>query len=142
MTNSRWRLLLPLAYMATLLMLSSVPGRGEESPASAILEWLAPSWQNLLHIPLYGGLAASWLWALATLPLGRTARLAATLLLTLCWAAVDELYQSSVPGRYGSATDLALNAVGAGLVVLWARWRQGAAAPATRPDPADDRDPA
>jgi hypothetical protein len=140
MTNSRWRLLLPLAYMAALLMLSSVPGRGVDSPAGAIFQWLTPSWQNLLHIPLYGGLAASWLWALAALPLSHAGRLAAVLLLTLSWAAVDELYQSTVPGRYGSATDLALNAIGACLVVLYARWRGGETSPVTRNGPASDGD--
>lgn len=123
MTHNRWRLLLPLAYMGALLLLSSVPGRGVDGPAGELFQWIAPQWQNLLHIPLYGGLAASWLWALAAQPVGHTARLALALLLTLVWGAVDEAYQSGIAGRYGSLTDMALNAAGAVLVVLWARYR-------------------
>ncbi len=122
MTTSHWRLLLPLAYTVGLFLLSSVPGDAE-TPAGMIFQWITPQWQNLLHIPLYGGLAASWLWGLAPFSLSPNTRLLTALLLTLAWAVVDESYQSTVPGRYGSVTDLALNAIGAILIILIARSR-------------------
>jgi len=40
----------------------------------------------------------------------------------LLWAIADETYQMSVPGRYGSLTDMALNTLGAVLAVMYARY--------------------
>ena len=119
----RRRLLLPLAYMAGLLLLSSVPGDQTEGPVGQLFQWVEPQWQNLLHVPLYAGLAASWLWALARHPMHGLTRLSVALLVTLLWAALDETYQISVPGRYSSLTDMALNALGACLIVGYAALR-------------------
>jgi VanZ family protein len=74
-------------------------------------------------VPLYAGLATSWLWALARCRMQRVARLSIALLVTLLWAALDETYQISVPGRYSSLTDMALNALGACLAVGYAALR-------------------
>jgi hypothetical protein len=119
----RRRLLLPLAYMGGLLLLSSVPGDQTEGPVGQLFLWVEPQWQNLLHVPLYAGLAASWLWALARHPMHGLTRLSVALLVTLLWAALDETYQISVPGRYSSLTDMALNALGACLAVGYAGLR-------------------
>jgi hypothetical protein len=119
----RRRILLPLAYMAGLLLLSSVPGDQTEGPVGQLFQWVEPQWQNLLHVPLYAGLAASWLWALARYPIKRVNRLLIALLVTLLWAALDETYQLSIPGRYSSLTDMALNALGACLAVGYAALR-------------------
>jgi hypothetical protein len=122
----RRRLLLPLVYMAGLLLLSSIPGNQTESPEGPVgqlFQWITPGWQNLLHVPLYAGLAASWLWALARHPMHGLTRLSVALLVTLLWAALDETYQISVPGRYSSLTDMALNALGACLAVGYAGLR-------------------
>ena len=127
----RRRLLVPLAYMAGLLLLSSIPGNQTESPEGPmgqLFQWVEPQLQNLLHVPLYAGLAASWLWALASHPMQRVTRLSITLLVTLIWAALDETYQLSVPGRYSSLTDMALNALGACLAVVCAALRPRRAA--------------
>jgi VanZ family protein len=121
--SGRRRLLLPLAYMAGLLLLSSVPGDQTEGPMGQLFQWVEPQWQNLLHVPLYAGLAASWLWALASHPMQRVTRLCIALLVTLLWAALDETYQIGVPGRYSSLTDMALNALGACLAVGYAALR-------------------
>jgi hypothetical protein len=120
------RIILPLGYMAALLLLSSVPGNQAESPdgpVGQLFQWITPQWQNLLHVPLYAGLAASWLWALARHPMQRGARLSIALLVTLIWAALDETYQMSVPGRYSSLTDMAMNALGALMAVGYAGLR-------------------
>lgn len=109
----RKAIILPLCYMAALLLLSSVPGDDTAGQASSrMLSSIAPHWQNLLHIPLYGGLTLSWAWALTAYPLRLNHRLATAFSLTVVWAVVDERYQVSVPGRYGSLTDMGLNIIG------------------------------
>jgi len=103
----------PVAVMAVLWWLSSTPdlGTGLED------------WDLLLrkagHAAAYATLAVSWAWAL-----GRE-HLALALALTVAYAALDELHQSWVPTRHGSALDVALDVAGAllGLLALhrWSR---------------------
>jgi VanZ family protein len=120
----RWHILLPLGYMAVLLLLSSIPGVPVDAPpdnlVGKLFQWVEPGWQNLLHIPLYAGLTASWLWALAGYPLSHHYRLGTAFVLTVLWAVVDETYPMGVPGRYGSLTDLALNMLGASCAIMYA----------------------
>ena len=110
------RYLLPLVYMAALFAISSIPGTTME--ATPGLQLITPTWQNLLHIPIFGGLALAWLWALERRLTSSQQQAYAAFALTLVFAAIDETWQSTVPGRYGSLTDLGLDAVGAGLA-LW-----------------------
>lgn len=79
---------------------------------------LTPNWQNLLHVPVYGGLALSCWWALETRLTEKKPRLIAAFTLTMMYGLVDESWQLYIPGRYGSLTDLALNALGAA-IALW-----------------------
>jgi VanZ family protein len=121
---SHGRILLPLGYMAALFLLSSIPGDAStDTLVGKVFQWVTPDWQNLLHIPLYAGLTASWLWATAGYPLDHRYRLGIAFVLTLLWAVVDEAHQMGVPGRYGSLTDLALNLLGAALAITYARHR-------------------
>ena len=79
---------------------------------------------NLVHAPLYGGLAllfAAWFAA----PFRGAARAsaskawsAAALAATVLYAIVDELHQSSVAGRHPSVLDLVTDAAGAASA-LW-----------------------
>lgn len=124
--NSNLRVLLPLAYTAAIFVLSSIPDT--ETPANALesaLRWASPELQNLLHIPLFGGLAWCWHWGLQSWVKPERWRLGAALTLTLAYAVLDEIHQLGVPGRFGSLTDVALNAVGAvvALAVMAARQR-------------------
>ena len=127
-----WRLLLPLAYMAGLFMLSSVPGDETETAAGALLEWITPKWQNLLHIPAYAALTLCWIWALSPTALSRISLLVIATLLTLLWAVLDEAHQANVPGRYGSFTDVLLDLTGALLAVACA-WKTDFARARTAP---------
>ncbi len=107
--------------MAALYLLSSIPGDiSTDSSVGAIFQWVSPQWQNLLHIPLYGGLTLSWLWALPTQPVPYARRLLTAFFLAAAWGILDELHQSTVPGRYTSWTDMSLNLLGAGLVIGYA----------------------
>ena len=111
------RFLLPLACMAVLFAISSMPGATMESTAGFRL--LTPSWQNLLHIPVYGGLTLAWWWALEHRLSGHRRRAFAAVAITLAYAAVEEFWQSTIPGRYGSFTDFGLDAAGAWLAVSY-----------------------
>ena len=120
--------LLPLATMAAIFVLSSIPGSiAADDPASyRIFLWVPPDVQNVLHVPVFAVLAALWQRA-AELWFDRV-RLAAAFawVTTVAYGGIDEWHQMHVPGRYASFTDLALDAVGASLgigLVLVRRWR-------------------
>ena len=113
------RLLLPLAYMAVIYLLSSIPDTGApRNLAEKVLQWATPELQNLLHIPLFGGLAATWYWALSPLLPSRYWTLLLSFLISTGYAFFDEWHQLHVPGRYGSLTDIALDTLGAGLSMV------------------------
>ncbi len=110
------RYLLPTCYMAALFYVSSMPGHVME--ADPVFRWMTPNLQNLLHVPVYGGLALSWWWALETRIIEKKPKLITAFTLTIIYGFVDESWQLYIPGRYGSLTDLALNALGAA-IALW-----------------------
>lgn len=114
--QNRFRYLLPVCYMAALFYVSSLPGHVME--ADPVFRWITPNLQNLLHVPVYGGLALCWWWALETRIAAKRPRLIAAFTLTVMYGLVDESWQLYIPGRYGSLTDLALNALGAA-IALW-----------------------
>jgi len=110
------RIFIPLAYM--LGILSSIPDTGRiESQIDKIFHWVSPELQNLLHIPLFGGLAGCWYWALKPWINGFENRIVTAFIITTIYSFFDEYHQLSVPGRFGSFTDLGLDAVGSILVL-------------------------
>ncbi|ROR29657.1 VanZ family protein [Inmirania thermothiophila] len=111
------RLWPPLALMAAILALSSVPG----TPDTPVVGAVAPGLQNLLHPPLYAALA--WLWWRALTPRPAAAWIAAAL--AAAWGGLDELHQAAVPGRSASLLDAVLDAVGALAAALALRRRRG-----------------
>ncbi len=114
-----FRLLLPLAYMAGIFLLSSIPDVGTpETMAESLLQWTTPELQNLLHVPLFGGLAAAWHWALHSVARSRRIMLLLAFLITTAYAFLDEWHQLHIPGRYGSWTDVMLNLIGI-IAALW-----------------------
>ena len=115
---SHWRPLIPIAYTAAIFALSSIPDTATpETGLERALQWMSPDLQNLLHIPLFGGLAWCWHWGLQAWVKQESWRLGAALGLTLAYSVLDEVHQLGVPGRFGSLTDVALNAVGAALAL-------------------------
>ncbi len=77
--------------------------------------WLIPLTRKALHIPAYAAIGFVAAWALR--PRYKWAFLVAMLV-----AVCDEMLQSSNPMRHGQLRDLALDAVGAVLGILLARW--------------------
>jgi len=109
----------PLTYMAAIFLLSSIPDDGTpESLPEKVLQWASPGLQNLLHLPLFGGLAVAWYRALRPIVENRHAILLLVFLVTTVYAFLDEWHQLYVPGRYGSWTDVLLNLTGI-IAALW-----------------------
>jgi len=112
------RIFIPLAYMLGIFALSSIPDTGRiESQIDKIFHWVSPELQNLLHIPLFGGLAGCWYWALKPWVNNTNSRIITAFIFTMIYSFYDEYHQLSVPGRFGSFTDLGLNAIGSILVL-------------------------
>jgi VanZ family protein len=95
-----------IGYMTGIFVLSSAPG---ESALSSPLFW------NLLHVPLFAGLASCLLLSLTEGQWDRSLSWQLYVVIGLLagvYAAVDEWHQSFVSGRYASAVDFLLNCVG------------------------------
>ena len=125
------RFLVPLGYTGGLFALSSIQGTPlpEDTGAQALFLWMPPSIQNLLHVPVFAGLASLWHWALRSWVKELWLLGLLAFLLTAGYGGLDEWYQSHVPGRYGSFTDLALNIAGALLAIGFLTRRAAKASP-------------
>ncbi len=117
LSTSRLSVLVPAVYVMGLFALSSVPGTAEPDMGAipTVFIWVPPKLQNALHVPVFGALAWLWCWSLRSWT-GRFAiRLTLASVLAGLYAVTDEWYQSTVPGRFASLGDLALNLIGIGL---------------------------
>jgi VanZ like family len=95
--------LVALVYMGGVLSLSALPGR-------QAARWGFSAYAlDLLHIPLFAGLALVTMWALVA-PRAQRAILVATGL--VLFAGIDEILQLWVPGRAASFADFARDALG------------------------------
>lgn len=115
-----------LAFVAIVVLLSVTPGI--ERPGDSIFSWLvihtATPLQKALHVGIYALLALLWMWTLDPLE-SRWLRAAIALAITVAIGVILEWYQTYVPGRYGTITDVMLNVIGAILGLLAAfrlRW--------------------
>lgn len=111
----RLRLPVALVYMAAILWMSSVPGVISEdaTPMHRMFMWIPSTVQNLLHVPVYAGLAFVWCGVLS-LRLSRPWHIfVGAFLITVGFGIVDEWYQSFIPGRFASVGDILVNALGA-----------------------------
>jgi VanZ family protein len=100
-----------LAYMAGVLSLSALPGR------TAARWGISRYTLDLLHIPLFAGLALVTIWAIVAPRSQRAIMVVAGLVL---FGAVDEILQLWVPGRAASFADFARDALGVVLGVAFA----------------------
>jgi VanZ family protein len=114
----RARFIVPLAWMAVIWMLSSLPAAADQTIGGIFLPTLL---QKTAHLVVYAVLGSLWFWVF---DFGRLVKAAAVwaCCLTTAYAAVDEFHQTFVPGRYGSPWDVALDAVGVllGLTIIGA----------------------
>ncbi len=107
------RVIVPLAYMAGVFFLSSLPGaQVHRLGLSALL-------LDFAHVPLFAGLAWATLWAVTGPVRVRVAWVAA---LCLAFAVLDEWHQTFVPGRFFSGWDLAADSLGIGIGIALGLW--------------------
>jgi hypothetical protein len=115
--------LLALLYMLGVVSLSAIPGR------SLGRFGLTRYDLDLLHIPLFTGLALVTLWAIVG---SRRHKLAVVFTAIVLFAGFDELLQLWVPGRAASVADWARDTLGcavgialsAGFEPLALAWRR------------------
>ena len=102
--------------MIAMCFASNQPNTGPEN-----LLWHIPAaLQNLLHVPAYAVLAASWC---LILPRWREWRVSALIvLLCVAFGALDEWHQSFIPGRQADLHDLVRDAMGATFGLGIVRW--------------------
>jgi len=74
--------------------------------------WVSPSVQNILHVPMFGVLAALWLQVTAHNSFPAWKKTCTVFLAVLCFGILNEMVQFFVPGRYPGLTDVALNTLG------------------------------
>jgi VanZ family protein len=107
--------------MALLIFASLIPG--EHKPGDSVFIWLVASTptliQKLLHFCLYGVLALLLAWTLDGVQ-SRTYRFLMTLIIAVAFGVVMEWCQTKVPGRFGTVSDVVLNAAGAAVGLLFA----------------------
>jgi VanZ like protein len=97
------RACMALLYMAGVISLSALPGR-------TVARWGFTRLQlDLLHIPMFTGLALVTLWAIVGSRRQRALLVFAALAL---FAAGDEILQLWVPGREASVADFLRDALG------------------------------
>jgi len=100
-----------LLYMAAVVSLSAIPGR-------RLSRWgLSAYTLDLLHIPLFAGLALVTMWAVVAPRARRVVWIAVGLTL---YAALDEILQLWVPGRVASFADFARDALGIAIGIVLA----------------------
>lgn len=87
--------------------------------------WLSETVQNILHIPIYGALGFLAFWAVSAW-IERTGLQAWTaFLISAVYGVLDEVHQSTVPGRFGSIADVGLDLIGIiGGLAAFALFRQ------------------
>ncbi|MGD2064244.1 MAG: VanZ family protein [Nitrospirota bacterium] len=108
------RILLTVCFIALLTVVSLMPG--DPKPGDFAFMWLVVKTptliQKVLHVCLYGVLTLLLVWSLENIE-SRPYRLLIAFLIAVAIGAVMEWCQTKVPGRFGTAYDVALNAVGA-----------------------------
>ena len=113
---SKYRIVLPILLMIAMLVVDSIPGTPSANQA-VNLNWLSSTTQNLLHTPVYTLLAGLWLWALSL----STRNKIITAAICVSFALTEEFYQSYVPGRTGSLSDILLDIVGIAIALILAQ---------------------
>jgi len=115
----RWVVALAIAGLVTILSLTPVTESYGKSPFGWLLAITAPRVQKVLHVVAYSVLAFTWMWALAHVQ-PALVRGMLTVVLATGIGALFEWCQTRIPGRFGNAFDVLLNAFGSVAGVLLA----------------------
>jgi VanZ family protein len=101
----------PLVWMAVIFWFSAQPN------LSSGLGWIDHVGRKIIHASDYALLCFLWWRALRT-KLDRLTALAPAFAIAFLYAVSDEYHQTFVTGRHGSWVDVAIDSMGAALVVL------------------------
>jgi VanZ family protein len=101
-----------LMYTGLMLGTSIIPME-VGVPDPSFVSRIPPSWQNLLHLPMFALFALLLLDAAKSLQLHKSTTAALTVALALGFGVFLELLQMPIPGRYPSLTDMLFNILGA-----------------------------
>ncbi|UJA19544.1 VanZ family protein [Thermoleophilia bacterium SCSIO 60948] len=117
------RALAPLGLMGLIFFLSS---QSDLDTGLGTLDFIL---RKLGHATIFGALCGLWYWTLTTrLESGTALALAAAI--AVLYAMSDELHQSYVTGRTGSALDVAIDSAGVVVAALaLRRWSSARARP-------------
>jgi VanZ family protein len=107
----------PFALMALIFGLSAQP---DLNSGLGLADTIG---RKIIHACEYGLLAFLWWRALRTTEMRATA-IPIALLLTVAYAVSDEFHQTFVHGRHGSPVDVAIDSLGAALVLSRIRRRR------------------
>ena len=121
LSTGKKSIILPIVYMFFIFVLSSIPAQEGKLAGDSFTRRVI---QNLLHIPLFGLLAFLWMRAFNKNNLLVKKALIYSLIITVLYAAFDELHQYFVPGRYATLGDFLFNTVGCagGIFVYTLKW--------------------
>ncbi len=109
---------LAAGWMLLIFFLSHQPGFSDDLESPSFFEMVPELLSNLLHIPVYGVLAALYWFGFCGTINSIARRNLVVIVLALLFACSDEFHQSFVIGRYASAMDIASDFVGAVIAVL------------------------
>ncbi len=104
-----------IGYMAVVFILSSMPDTGD---MPLLIDVINPTVRKLLHAPVYGFLGPLLVLTLRTYGFSERWSMLLALVLALTYAALNELYQAWVPGRFPLFTDFILDVTGI-LFFIW-----------------------
>jgi len=115
------RCLITLAFAAIIVALSIVPARIEPkwSVISRLVMNIAAPVQKILHVVIYAMLVVLSMWMLEFLG-SRALGGLLSVMVAIGLGVLLEWCQLSVPGRYGTFSDILLNGAGAGAGLLLA----------------------
>ena len=113
--------------MLIIFALSSIPGEDQtgDSEFVWVIEAAPKLLQKSMHVLFYGTLMCLWVWSLQKWGT-RARRLLAAAAVTVLYGASMEWLQLGIAGRFGTLSDVLLNALGAlcGLLACMAASRR------------------
>lgn len=118
--NFRWAI--TIVFVGIVAALSIAPGVNRSG--FSVFTWLvvntARPVQKTMHVAVYAVLGFLWIWTLHGME-SVPGRYAVALILSIGLGSALEWYQTKVPGRYGTLSDVLLNTLGifAGLVAAF-----------------------
>lgn len=114
---------LGITLAVSLFIAAGSVSPGHVRPGDSAFVWLVAAiptaMQKILHVIAYAALAMLWMWTLGGIQ-SSPLKAATALAITIATGVGLEWYQTTVPGRYGTLTDIILNAGGAVLGVILA----------------------